>query len=280
MKKVAMITGASSGFGLLTSVELAKNGFYVIATMRNMAKKKKVLEYFKDQDILENVECTYLDVTDADSIISLAKRLESFPRIDLLINNAGYALGGFAEEIIIEDYEQIFATNVIGVMKVTKAILPIMRKQGFGKIINISSISGRIGIPGMSPYVSSKFALEGYTESLRLEVQPFGIEVALVEPGSYQTNIWDTSLKRSEMYMNKNSPYSAYIEAIHAYIHHNKPKYGNPKDVANLIVTLACKEKLHKLRYPIGSGVKMSLFMKNVLPWKWWEKLMLKNLLK
>ena len=118
--------------------------------------------------------------------------MEDFGKVDVLINNAGYAGAGFVEEVSMEEYRKQFETNVFGVLAVTKAFLPLMRKQGQGCIINISSISGKVAFPGLSPYIASKHAIEGWSESLRLEMQPFGVKVVLIEPGSYKTNIWST----------------------------------------------------------------------------------------
>jgi len=206
-KQLAVVTGASSGFGLLISLEFAKKGFYVIATMRDIKKRFMLIEEAERYGIRDDIEVFPLDVTSKDSIDQWKDFINSKGRIDVLLNNAGFAGAGFAEEVSLEEYRQQFETNFFGVIGVTQAILPMMRKQGRGKIINMSSISGRVGFPGLSPYVSSKYALEGWSESLRLELKPFGIDVVLIEPGSYQTSIWTSGKQITDKSLHKDSPY-------------------------------------------------------------------------
>jgi NAD(P)-dependent dehydrogenase (short-subunit alcohol dehydrogenase family) len=152
-----------------------------------------------------------------------------------------------------------------------------MRKQESGKIINISSISGLIGFPGLSPYVSSKFALEGWSECLRLELKPFGIDVALVEPGAYQTNIWSTGKKIAAKSFNESSPYFRFMKKIEAVMEKNQKNYGDPIEVAKLITHLAMQKKIKKLRHPVGKGVKSALQLKKIIPWHLWENFFLKR---
>ncbi len=275
-EKIVIITGSSSGFGLLTSLEFAKNGYLVIATMRNVEKQTELIEKATSLHIEQNIKIHPLDVTSEESIGKFTIFINNLERIDILINNAGYASGGFAEEIPIEEYRKQFETNVFGAIAVTQAILPIMRRQKRGKIINVSSISGKMGFPGLSPYVTSKYALEGWSESLRLEVKPFGIDVSLIEPGSYNTNIWEIGQKLAEATSESESPYKEYMKKIEQHIHNGSETLGNPKDVAEKIVAIA--ESQHPtLRYPIGKGVKLMILLKNLLPWKWWEFLVLRR---
>lgn len=275
-EKIVIITGSSSGFGLLTSLEFAKNGYLVIATMRNVEKQTELIEKATSLHIEQNIKIHPLDVTSEESIGKFTAFINNLGRIDILINNAGYASGGFAEEIPIEEYRKQFETNVFGAIAVTQAILPIMRRQKRGKVINVSSISGKMGFPGLSPYVASKYALEGWSESLRLEVKPFGIDVSLIEPGSYNTNIWEIGQKLAEATSESESPYKEYMKKIEQHIHNGSETLENPKDVAEKIVAIA--ESQHPtLRYPIGKGVKLMILLKNLLPWKWWEFLVLRR---
>nr|WP_174495530.1 SDR family oxidoreductase [Salirhabdus euzebyi] len=278
MRKTAIVTGASSGFGLLTTIELAKTGFHVIATVRNLEKAAIIEDHISDRNIMSRIEPFLLDVTDDGSIAKLSEKVEELNRIDVLVNNAGFAMGGFCEDVRIESYRKQFETNVFGVMAVTQTVLSKMRAQGEGTIINVSSISGIIAFPGLSPYVSSKFALEGYTESLRLEVKPYGIQVALVEPGSFQTNIWSSGMEVEEKSLSDNSPYYDYMKGITTALEKGKKNHGNPQKVAILIRNLALQQELKKLRYPIGQGVKMSLRLKKILSWKKWENMFFKQL--
>ncbi len=182
--KTAIVTGSSSGFGELIAIELARSGFKVIATMRNLNKKEHLLKLAAAENVIDKITVFPLDVTMQESVEKFKGFVQSLVSVDVLVNNAGYAQGGFSEELTVDEYRSQFETNFFGVIAVTQAVLPVMRRQGSGKIINMSSISGRFGFPGLSPYVSSKHALEGYSESLRLELKPFGIDVILIEPGS------------------------------------------------------------------------------------------------
>ncbi len=281
-KSIALVTGASSGFGMLSTIELAKKGFYVIATMRDINRQTDLLAHIQQNHLEEAILLHPLDVTSFESIQNVKKLLIEMGRIDVLINNAGYAAAGFAEEVPLEEYRRQFETNFFGVIAVTQAVLPIMRKQQHGKIINISSISGLSAFPGLSPYVSSKYALEGFSESLRLEVQPFGIDVILIEPGSYITKIWSKGreIEIAEKNLQEHSPYYSYIKAIKREIVKGEKDYGDPIDVAKLIAKIALQKKVKRLRFPIGKGIKMIIILKKFLPWSIWETIVLKKLVK
>ncbi|PRT04815.1 short-chain dehydrogenase [Bacillus wiedmannii] len=275
-KKIAVITGASSGFGLLTTLELAKKDYLVIATMRNLNKQEDLISQATKLNLQQNIKIQPLDVTDQNSIHNFQLFLKEINRVDLLINNAGYANGGFVEEIPVEEYRKQFETNLFGAISITQLVLPYMREQKSGKIINISSISGQVGFPGLSPYVSSKYALEGWSESLRLEVKPFGIDVALIEPGSYNTNIWEVGKQLATNQSDTSSPYKEYMGKIQKHINSGSDTFGNPIEVANKIIEIA-ESKRTNLRYPIGKGVKFMIFAKRILPWRLWEYLVLRT---
>lgn len=275
-KKIAVITGASSGFGLLTTLELAKKDYLVIATMRNLNKQEDLISQATKLNLQQNIKIQQLDVTDQNSIHNFQLFLKEINRVDFLINNAGYAHGGFVEEIPVEEYRKQFETNLFGAISITQLVLPYMREQKSGKIINISSISSQVGFPGLSPYVSSKYALEGWSESLRLEVKPFGIDVALVEPGSYNTNIWEVGKQLATKQSDTTSPYKEYMGKIQKHINSGSGTFGNPIDVAKKIVEIA-EAKRTTLRYPIGKGVKFMIFAKKILPWKLWEYIVLRT---
>lgn len=279
MSKIAIITGASSGFGLLTTLELAKKDYFVIATMRNLDKRAELLSQATALHLKQNIKIHQLDVTDQKSIQAFQLFLKELNQVDLLVNNAGYASGGFIEEIPIEKYRKQFETNVFGAISISQMVLPYMRKQKSGKIINVSSISGQVGFPGLSPYVSSKYALEGWSESLRLEVKPYGIDVSLIEPGSYNTNIWEVGKELAENYVETTSPYKEYMDKIQNHMNSSSETFGDPIDVAQKIVAIA-ETKTATLRYPIGKGVKLMMVAKKFLPWRVWEFLVLRSLKK
>ena len=274
-RKIALVTGSSSGFGLLIVIELALKGFTVIATMRDINKASLLLDLAKQNQVEKQIFIHPLDITSEESINRLKILLTDFSKVDVLVNNAGFALGGFSEEISVEEYRKQFETNFFGAVAVTQAVLPFMRARNQGRIINISSISGRFGFPGLSAYVSSKHALEGYSESLRLELKPFGIDVTLIEPGSYKTKIWENA---DQIKNGENSDYSSYKKSLLNEIENGKANHGNPADVARLVAKIASQNGSPRLRYAIGKGVKQNLILKNLLKWEWIEKGILKRL--
>jgi NAD(P)-dependent dehydrogenase (short-subunit alcohol dehydrogenase family) len=276
-RQIAVVTGTSSGFGLLTVLELAKRGYHVVATMRNLDKSAALQKQIVENELEDFIRIHELDVTIDRSVQGLKRRLDDLGQVDILVNNAGYAGAGFVEEIPINEYRKQFETNFFGVIAVTQVVLPFMRKQGEGKIINLSSISGRIAFPGLSPYVASKHALEGWSETLRLEVKPFGIDVVLVEPGSFQTNIWTTGKQITKQSLQTSSPYFRMMEKLDVQLKRGEARYGDPEVVAKTIVDIA-QSKQPSLRYPIGKGVKATLAIKSRLPWKYWEKIILGKL--
>ncbi|WP_312097183.1 SDR family oxidoreductase, partial [Niallia sp.] len=271
-KKVVLITGANSGFGQLMALEFAKADYTVLASMRDRNKRRQLIDTATKMGVISNIETISLDITSTQSVENLKIKLQEVGQVDLLINNAGYAGAGFSEEIPIEEYQLQMDTNFLGAIRVTQCVLPFMRKQGKGMIMNISSISGEIGFPGLSPYVSSKFALEGWSEALRLELAPFSIPVILVEPGSFQTNIWTTGKKVSVKSTLPESPYFSYMNQLNAYLQKNRKNDGDPIDVAKKVVAIA-RKKHPRLRYIVGKGTKTTIVLKHIMPWKCWEKI-------
>ncbi|MDI6559693.1 oxidoreductase [Bacillus altitudinis] len=276
MNKTAIVTGANSGFGKLITLRLAQQGYTVIAGVRQETNAKKLAEEVKNAALSESIHIEALDVTDTQSIQAFQKRLNAYAPIHLLVNNAGTAYAGFAEEVPVDQYREQFEVNVFGVMEMTQAVLPLMTSGA--KIFNMSSISGLMGMPALSPYVSSKFALEGYTESLRIELAAFGIQAALIEPGSFQTNIWNTSMNEQMTPPAEGSKYTTIYQNMMSYIEAQKNNYGDPGEVAELVVSLAEKKRLKKLRYLVGKGVRLSFIAKQLLPWNVWENIILRTL--
>jgi NAD(P)-dependent dehydrogenase (short-subunit alcohol dehydrogenase family) len=276
-KKTAIVTGANSGFGLLCSIELACKGYHVLATMRDTRKAEKLVKTAKLRETDRHITIMQLDVTSETSIHDFKEGLTKYSSIDLLLNNAGYALGGFAEEVSIEEFREQFETNVFGVMAVTQAVLPFMRQQGYGKILNMSSISGRFGFPGLSPYAASKHALEGYSESLRFELKPFGIDVFLIEPGSYKTNIWTSGMKVATRSLDKESPYYTYLKRIETELENGRDRLGDPAEIAALVGEIAVGNKT-AFRIPAGKGTRGMIYIKSILPWGMLEKMIRRKL--
>ena len=277
-KGIVLITGTSSGFGLLTSVALAKEGYQVVAAMRDPGKSDRLLRAAQEAGVPEGrIEVVRLDVTEFASIPGVVEDvLARHGRIDVLINNAGFAKGGVIEDVPMEVWREQFETNVFGLIAVTKAVIPSMRERRSGKVVNISSISGRMAFPLMGPYCTSKFAVEGFSETLRMEMLPFGVDVILVEPASYKTDIWDKGLDGMEP--DPASPYAGLMEGAYRAARQSGDNGGDPQEVVELIQTLL-RAPAPSLRHPIGKGLKNLLLLRNLIPAKTLEKLMMKRLL-
>ncbi|QMV39808.1 SDR family oxidoreductase [Cohnella cholangitidis] len=269
-EKIALVTGASSGFGLLIAVALADKGYRVIATMRDLDRQAPLRQEAERYGVGAKLEIMKLDVTDASSIDEAVTRTASlFGRIDLLVNNAGFAVGGFIEEVPMEAWRAQMETNFMGVVAVTRAVLPLMRLQREGAIIQIGSVSGRVGLPGYGAYAASKFAIEGFSESLRHEVAPYGIRVLLVEPGAYRTPIWSKGF--ASLYKLPNSPYAESLASVLEYAAKTADASPDPREVADLVVRLAVQKRSKRLRYPIGRGARLLILAGKLLPWRWIE---------
>lgn len=279
-KPIALVTGTSSGFGLLITIELAKRGYHVIATMRNEKRQEELLQVASQNGLRQQIECLPLDVTDDHKIQdTVQKIIECHGRIDVLINNAGISPGGFIEEFPLEDWDHVMKTNFLGIVALTREVLPHMRAAKSGKIINISSVSGRLGFPGYGAYAASKYAVEGFSESLRLEMLPFGIFVSLVEPGAYNTAIWSKGFDYIAMHTTENSPYQKTLDKIIAYSKKLVKDASDPQDVAKTVARIT-ESRYPKLRYVLGKGAYTAIWVKALLPWKWFEQIILAQLRK
>jgi NAD(P)-dependent dehydrogenase (short-subunit alcohol dehydrogenase family) len=272
---VAVVTGSSSGIGLATSLALARNGYLTYATMRNLAKRNS-FESIADKQHLP-IRVVQLDVTDENSIKSAIESiLSEAGRIDLLVNNAGYVLTGAFEDIGINEIKALYETNVFGVIRVTQAVLPIMRKQGSGRIINISSGAGRIGYPGGSAYVSSKFALEGLSESMAYEIEQFGIRTVLVEPGFVRTKIGE-NMAISKKTQDPNSPYSQMMQMMSSN-QERMLENGSDADPVASVVAEAATAKEPNFRYLAGKDVQQMMAAKKSRSDEEFQKMMKQGL--
>lgn len=267
-EKIALITGSSSGFGLLTSLELAKAGFRVVATMRDLGRRGALDEAAAAAGV--KLEIRQLDVTNFEAIpVFVDQVVGDFGRLDVLVNNAGFPFAGFAEDIQLEELRLQFETNFFGAVAMTKAVLPVMRRQALGHIIQVSSITGLNGAVAASSYAASKFALEGWSESLRLEMNVLGVKVVLVEPGAFATDIWERSVKLGQKALDGTSPNRERGQRMRERVK-ALPK-RDPIEVARLIAAIA-QDPDPKLRYLVGRDARIQLAMKRILPWKWHEK--------
>ena len=275
--KIAVITGSSSGFGLLTAVELAQAGFRVVASMRDLGRRAKLDEAVGAAGVAPRIDARRLDVTEFDAIPGFVESVvRDYGRIDVLVNNAGFAVAGFAEDLKLEEIRTQFETNFFGQVAMTQAAIPVMRRQRSGHIIMVSSIAGLHGTMTLSSYSASKHALEGWTESLRLEVNSLGIKVVLVEPGSFQTDIWTRGAVMGEKATKETSP--NFQRSLRMRDRVGTIPKADPAEVARLIAAVA-QDPNPRLRYLIGRDAKIQLAMKRILPWKWHER-MIANFLK
>lgn len=274
MERVALITGASSGFGLLTAVTLARRGWRVLATMRDLGRREKLEAAAQAAEVLDRIEILALDVTNAGQIAALAEAVAARPGpLHAVVNNAGFAMAGFADDVSDAELRRQFDTNFFGAAAVTRAFMPQFRRQGSGHIVMLSSISGRMGFPGIGSYAASKFALEGWAETLRLELKTLGIQVVLVEPGSFETDIWTRNATISAGTEDVNSPNAARIANWRKRIQDSKPK-ANPQAVADGIAAILDNPR-PRLHYVFGRDAKMIL-LRRLLPWSVFERLMIK----
>lgn len=252
-QKVAIVTGSSSGIGLDASVTLAQNGFLTYATMRNL-DKSSIVKAAADKEQLP-IKVVQLDVTDDHSVKDAIRDIVSeAKRIDVLINNAGFGLVGAFEDLSIDEIKDQYETNVFGLIRLTQAVLPIMREQKSGIIVNISSGAGLFGYPGGSAYVSSKFAIEGLSESISYELDQFGIKVVLIEPGFIKTN-FSNAMAIAKKAQDPSSPYSQMMQKIQTRSN-EMAKTGSSVDVVTKAILKAVTTERPNLRYLAGKDVE------------------------
>ena len=274
--KIAVITGASSGFGLLTAVELAVAGYRVVATMRNLERRHLLDDALRLKNASAKVDIRPLDITNIDAIPGVVDKIVAdYGRIDVLVNNAGFAMAGFLEDVTLEELRRQFETNFFGHVAVTKAVLPAMRRQRSGHIVMVTSIGGRCGSPVIGSYSASKFALEGWSESLRIEMQALGVQVVLVEPGAYKTDIWDRNSQISPLTLTPASANYPRAKRFSDYALKQVHK-RDAREVAQLILRIAENPK-PKLRYVAGTDARIQLLLKTLLPWRTYERIIAKT---
>jgi len=252
-EKVALVTGVSSGFGQLTAGLLAAGGFRVFGTSR------------RPQPDGDGVEMLELDVTSPSSVETCVRTvLTRSGTIDVLVNNAGQTHASLIEETPIDVAMRIFDSNFWGVVRVTNAVLPAMRKQRSGLILNVSSLAGLVGVPGQGFYAASKHALEGYTESLQAEVRQFNVDVSLIEPGFFRTNLHQSMLSSGDPI----ADYDGVRAGIESVLSDSMSGGGDPLRVGQMIVSIA-QSRRPKLRYRVGDDATWVPRLKTWLPERW-----------
>lgn len=247
MSKVWLITGSSRGFGKELVKAVLAGGDQVIATARNSKQLDYLVEEYGDQ-----VRTFSLDVTDAKAALSAVKlAVDSFGRLDVVVNNAGYANSAPIEEMTDEDFRAQIETNLFGVVNVTKAALPVLRKQRSGHFVQFSSVGGRVGgTPGMGAYQTAKYAVEGFSEVLSNEVQPFGVKVTIIEPGAFRTDWQGASMNMAEV----SEDYLQTVGQMHQFRLATEGKQpGDPARAAKIIMDIVNLEE-PPLRLLLGAG--------------------------
>jgi NAD(P)-dependent dehydrogenase (short-subunit alcohol dehydrogenase family) len=252
-QKVVIVTGSSSGIGLESSLLLARNGYITYATMRSPEKDASIKAAVQKEGL--PIRIVQLDVTNDTSVKNAIDHIISEAgRIDVLVNNAGYGLGGALEDLSMEEIKSQYETNLFGLIRVTQAVLPTMRKQKSGRILNLSSGAGIFGYPGGSAYVSTKFAVEGLSESIAYELEPFGIKVILIEPGFIRTNFANAMVVAKKA-QDPASPYSELMQKIMASTSELGKNASSAELVANIILDAASNPN-PRLRYLAGKDVE------------------------
>ncbi len=248
-QKVILITGCRSGIGLATALAAARAGHVVYAGLRDISTDAQLRAAAQGLSVIP----LQLDITEPKQRCEVVERiLSEHGRIDVLINNAGIGIGGFLEELEEDELRNILEVNILGSWAMTKACLPTMRKQKSGLLLMMSSLSGRMAIPGIGAYCTSKFALEGMTETWRHELAPFGIDVVLIQPGAYRTDMIGDKRRICKAASDASSPYRVLSEKMMEWYDRTVVgKAANPNDLATQIVELL-EHRAPALRYPMG----------------------------
>ena len=259
MTKVAVVTGGSSGMGYETSLILARNGFHTYATVRKLEGEgsNQIIDIAKNENL--PLQVIQLDVNNDKSVTDAINRIaKEKDRLDVVVNNAGYDLMGALEETSMNEIKGQFETNFFGAVRVMKEVIPMMRKQGGGIIVNITSVGGRITFPLNSPYHATKFALEGLSESMQYELEPLGIKIIVIEPGGVGSNF----LKNLKMASNTsdplNSPYRSMQSSISEYFKQWSQNLMHPSEVAKVILQAVTADN-PDFRYVVGKDAAMAL---------------------
>lgn len=266
--RVILVTGCSSGIGRATALEAAGRGHRVFATARNRND-------LADLERTPNLETLPLDVTDGGSIRGAVDAvLARAGRIDALVNNAGYGQYGAVEEVTLEEWRAQFEVNVFGAIAATQAVLPGMRRQLAGTIVNVSSVSGKVSIPFAAPYSASKHALEAVSDALRVELWPFGVRVVLVEPGPIETRFGDRARSIVTPLLSRPGPYRELYALAERAMDAEFQRGKQPASAVARVVVGAIESERPRPRYPVGMMSRTLFPLKAALPDRWLDGLM------
>ena len=265
--KTVLITGASSGIGHILCQYLLSEGYFVVATGRSIGKLRCS---FEETALMNpNLKLAEMDVSDSrDIVIALNKLRSDGISVDVLVNNAGYGLTGLLETMSTDEISSQFQTNVFGLMEVTRNVLPSMKKRNMGKVINIGSVLGRFSVPWNGAYSASKFAVEGFSESLRYELHGTGIYVSVIEPGLFDTKFRDNQIRSKGSIREYATPKNNYLKIA-------RRRGSDPVKIAHLVSKIITTRH-PKLRYVVGWDAQMALFLKGILPSRVFEYLVWK----
>ncbi len=263
MGELVLITGTSSGIGLATTMACAKAGHRVIATMRNLEGKEELERASKSAGL--DVAIESLDVTSSSVGMKVRELVLKYGPIYGLVNNAGIGFGGAFEEQTDEDVREQFETNVFGLMAVTRAVLPCMRAARRGRILNVSSLSGRIGLPCVSAYAATKHAVEGFSESLRWEVEPFGITVHVIEPGTHRTPIFFKNQRRGSL-VSSEGPYASLNQWVEKFVTEEASRAPHPDVVGEKIESMLSADAAPSFRVAVGKDARTLVTLRRALP--------------
>jgi NAD(P)-dependent dehydrogenase (short-subunit alcohol dehydrogenase family) len=266
MKNVILVTGASAGIGTATVKLLLAQGHTVYAAARRVERMKDLEEL--------GAKLLQMDVTDDESMVrGVQQIINAEKKIDVLVNNAGYGSYGSLEEVPMSEAKYQFEVNVFGLARLTQLVVPYMRKQGSGRIINVSSMGGVFGEPHGSWYHATKFAVEGLSDSIRMELKQFGIDVVVIRPGAIKTE-WNGIARENLLKVSGNGPYKELVQKHANMLHNADGRFGSEPIVVAKAIARAVAAGKPRTRYAIGQGAKFSIFMRWLLPDRAMDKVM------
>jgi NAD(P)-dependent dehydrogenase (short-subunit alcohol dehydrogenase family) len=269
--RTVLVTGTSSGFGLVTTVELAARGWQVFATMRDLERRPLLDQAVARSGVGAGVEIYRLDVTDSNSMRETIGRVlaRTGGRLDAVVHNAGVALGAAAfEDLPQQELRRVMETNFFGVLELTQMLLPLFRAQRAGRILVVSSSSGLAGEPFNSAYCASKWAIEGWAESLAYEVRPFGIDIILVEPGIYRTEI----LNNARQVFPRNIAYVPLLAQVEQVVAALLQKFARPPEEVAAVIAGALNARRPHFRYSIGPDARITHVARGKIPTRLWRE--------
>jgi NAD(P)-dependent dehydrogenase (short-subunit alcohol dehydrogenase family) len=259
-----LITGTSTGFGRAAAVELAKRGWRVFATMRSLDKKEPLERALSEADVLNQVEIKQLDVTLPTSVKAAVESTlaQTSGTLDAVVHNAGVAAGGAFEDLPDAELRRVMETNFFGILELTRALLPTLRMQRRGRILIVSSESAFAGQPACSIYCASKWAIEGWAESIAFELRPFGIDVVLIEPGPYVTEIWNSSPRISP----RDSAYRPWVQHVFRMGDAHVAQWGRDSGEVAVKIAKILDARRPSFRNPVGPVARINHFLRGKVP--------------